>query len=144
MRIRTRLLILILAILVPTFSAATLAVGYVYLEERRAQENSVKEAVRAFALLVDNELEIKEGILRALASSPSLARGDLEEFYRHAKVLAPTPDTSIILTEPDGRQLLNTRVPLGSPLPARAAVRCRSNGRCDPGSSCRSGAPRRS
>lgn len=121
MRIRTRLLILILAILVPTFSAATLAVGYVYLEERRAQENSVKEAVRAFALLVDNELEIKEGILRALASSPSLARGDLEEFYRHAKVLAPTPDTSIILTEPDGRQLLNTRVPLGSPLPARRA-----------------------
>ncbi len=121
MRIRTRLLILILAILVPTFSAATLAVGYVYLEERRAQENSVKEAVRAFALLVDNELEIKEGILRALASSPSLARGDLEEFYRHAKVLAPTPDTSIVLTEPDGRQLLNTRVPLGSPLPARRA-----------------------
>jgi len=121
MRIRTRLLILILAILVPTFSAATLAVGYVYLEERRAQENSVKEAVRAFALLVDNELEIKEGILRALASSPSLARGDLEEFYRHAKVLAPTPDTSIILTEPDGHQLLNTRVPLGSPLPAQRA-----------------------
>ena len=121
MRIRTRLLILILAILVPTFSAATLAVGYVYLEERRAQENSVKEAVRAFALLVDNELEIKEGILRALASSPSLARGDLEEFYRHAKVLAPTPDTTIILTEPDGHQLLNTRVPLGSSLPARRA-----------------------
>jgi len=121
MRIRTRLLILILAILVPTFSAATLAVGYVYLEERRAQENSVKEAVRAFALLVDNELEIKEGILRALASSPSLARGDLEEFYRHARMLAPTPDTSIILTEPDGHQLLNTRVPLGSSLPARRA-----------------------
>jgi hypothetical protein len=68
MRIRTRLLILILAILVPTFSAATLAVGYVYLEERRAQENSVKEAVRAFALLVDNELETREGILHALAS----------------------------------------------------------------------------
>jgi signal transduction histidine kinase/CheY-like chemotaxis protein len=121
MRIRTRLLILILAILVPTFSAATLAVGYVYLEERHAQENGVKEAVRAFALLVDNELETKEGVLRALASSPSLARGDLDEFYRHAKVLAPTPDTSIILTEPDGRQLLNTRVPLGDPLPARRA-----------------------
>jgi signal transduction histidine kinase len=119
MRIRTRLLILILAILVPTFSAATLAVGYVYLEERRAQENSVKEAVRAFALLVDNELETREGLLRALASSPSLARGDLPEFYRHAKLLAPTPDTTIILYDLDGRQLANTRVPLGSPLPTR-------------------------
>jgi signal transduction histidine kinase/CheY-like chemotaxis protein len=119
MRIRTRLLILILAILVPTFTAAALAVGYVYLEERRAQENSVKEAVRAFALLVDNELETKEGILHALASSPTLARGDLGEFYRHARQLAPSPDTVIILYDPEGRQLLNTRVPLGSPLPAR-------------------------
>jgi signal transduction histidine kinase len=119
MRIRTRLLILILAILVPTLTAAALAVGYVYLEERRAQENSVKEAVRAFALLVDNEIETREGILRALAGSPSLARGDLGEFYHHARQLAPTPDTTIILYQPDGRQLLNTRVPLGSPLPVR-------------------------
>ncbi|MGJ7916073.1 ATP-binding protein [Massilia sp. LXY-6] len=121
MRIRTRLLVLILAILVPTFTAATLAVGYVYLEERRAQENSVKETVRAFALLVDNELEIKEGILRALASSPSLARGDFDEFYRHAKVLAPTPEAVIVLFDLDGRQLLNTRAAPGTPLPARRA-----------------------
>lgn len=119
MRIRTRLLLLILAILVPTFSAATLAVGYVYLEERQAQENSVKETVRAFALLVDNEVETREGVLRALAASPSLARGDLAEFYQHAKLLAPTPETAIILYGLDGRQLANTRVSLGSPLPTR-------------------------
>ena len=119
MRIRTRLLILILAILVPTFSAATLAVGYVYLEERHAQENSVKEAVRAFALLVDNEFEIKEGLLRALAASPSLARGDLAEFYGNAKALSSAPDAIIILQDPGGRQLLNTRVPFGSALPVR-------------------------
>jgi signal transduction histidine kinase len=121
MRIRTRLLILILAILVPTFTAASLAVGYVYLEERRAQENSVKETVRAFALLVDNELETREGMLRALAGSPALARGDLGEFYRHARLLAPAPETTIILHELDGRQLINTRVPLGNPLPVRRA-----------------------
>jgi signal transduction histidine kinase/CheY-like chemotaxis protein len=119
MRIRNRLLILILSILVPAFCAATLAVGYVYVEERRAQENSVTEAVRAFALLVDNELETKEGILHALASSPTLARGELPEFYRHAKQLAPTPDSVIVLQTLDGRQLLNTRVPLGTPLPTR-------------------------
>ena len=80
MRIRTRLLLLILAILVPAFVAAVLAVGYVYQEERHAQETSVKEAVRAFALVVDNELETKEGILRALANSPALARGDIDTF----------------------------------------------------------------
>jgi len=119
MRIRTRLLILILAILVPALVAAALAVGYVYVEERRAQENSVKETTRAFALLVANELEAHEGMLHALASSPALAQGNLEEFYKHAKSLTPTPETTLILMEPDGRQLLNTRVPLGKPLPAR-------------------------
>jgi signal transduction histidine kinase/CheY-like chemotaxis protein len=121
MRIRTRLLILILAILVPAFVAAVLAVGYVYQEERRAQETSVKEAVRAFALLVDNELETKEGILRTLASSPALARGDFDTFYHHARQLAPTDETTIVLTEPDGRQLLNTRAVPGTPLPVRRA-----------------------
>ena len=120
MRIRTRLLILILAVLVPAFVAALLAVGYVYLEERRAQENSVKEAVRVFALLVDNELETKEGVLQTLAKSPALARGDLSEFYANAKSL-PLPDAVIILHELNGRQLLNTRVPLGTALPDRRA-----------------------
>ncbi len=121
MRIRTRLLILILAVLVPAFVAALLAVGYVYLEERRAQENSVKEAVRVFALLVDNELEIKESVLQTLARSPALARGDLSEFYANARSLPLLPDAVIILHELDGRQLLNTRVPLGTALPARHA-----------------------
>src|SRR6476619_1286445 len=97
MRIRTRLLVLILAVLVPAFVAAILAVGYVYLEERHAQENSVKETVRVFALLVGNELETKEGVLRTLAGSPSLARGDLKEFYATAKSLPLHPGTIIIL-----------------------------------------------
>jgi signal transduction histidine kinase len=119
MRIRTRLLILILAVLIPAFVAALLAVGYVYLEERRAQENSVKEAVRVFALLVDNELEIREGVLQTLARSPALARGDLQEFYANAQSLSVAPDAVIILNDLDGRQLLNTRVPLGTALPVK-------------------------
>ena len=101
MRIRTRLLILILTILVPAFIAAVLAVWYVYQEERRAQETSVKEAVRAFALLVDNELEIKEGILHALANSPALARGDLATFEHHARSLAPAAETAPTRGPPD-------------------------------------------
>ncbi len=121
MRIRTRLLILILAIVLPAFVAAALAVGYVYVEERRAQENSVTEAVRAFALLVDNELETSEGTLHALASSPALVRGDLDTFYSHARELASTPDTAIVLYTPDGQQVLNTRVAPGTPLQAGRA-----------------------
>jgi signal transduction histidine kinase len=119
MRIRTRLLLLILSVLLPAFVAALLATGYVYVEERRAQENSVRETVHAFALLVDNEFKTREGILRALAHSPSLAEGDMAEFYGYAKSLAPTPDTTIILYDLAGRQLINTRVAPGAPLPTR-------------------------
>ncbi len=119
MRIRTRLLILILAILVPAFLAAALAVGYVYVEERRAQENSVKETVRAFALLVENELENTEGILHTLARSPALAEGDMEEFHRHARAMAPLRDGAIVLHATSGARLLDTRVPFGSALPTR-------------------------
>ena len=119
MRIRTRLLILILAVLVPAFAAAALAVGYVYVEERRAQENSVKEAVRAFALLVANELETSEGMLQALANSPALAEGDMDEFRRHAGALAPLRDGAIALYDAGGRRLLDTRVEPGGALPER-------------------------
>jgi signal transduction histidine kinase len=126
MRIRTRLLILVLSILVPAFLAALLAVGYVYQEERRAQENSVMEAVRGFALLVDNELQTNEATLRALANSPALVRGDLDTFYQHAKALAPGPATAIILIDLQDRQLLNTRAPKGAPLPLKRASNMRA------------------
>ncbi|WP_051971987.1 response regulator [Massilia sp. 9096] len=121
MRIRTRLLILILSILVPAFVAALLAVGYVYLEERRAQENSVRETVRTFAQLVGNELEIKESILLALANSPALERNDLATFYQHARALMPTRESNIVLFDLDGHQLLNTRLPFDAELPFRRA-----------------------
>nr|WP_314547737.1 cache domain-containing protein [uncultured Massilia sp.] len=119
MRIRTRLLIMILAVLVPAFLAVALAVGYVYVEERRAQENSVTETVRAFSLLVDNELQTSEGILHALANSPALAEGDMDEFYRHAKAIAPLREGAIALYDPAGRRLLDTRIQPGSALPER-------------------------
>ncbi|WP_020653681.1 hybrid sensor histidine kinase/response regulator [Massilia niastensis] len=119
MRIRTRLLILVLSVLVPSFVAAALAVAYVYREGQVSQAESVAEATRAFALLVDNEIQSRAGILHALAGSPSLSRGRLEEFYAHARRMAPTAESTIILVEPGGRQLLNTRAPYGATLPLR-------------------------
>jgi signal transduction histidine kinase/CheY-like chemotaxis protein len=121
MRIRTRLLILVLSVLIPSFSAALLAVAYVYNEEQASQARGMTEATRAFALLVNNELQKRASNLQALANAPSLARGDLAEFYEHARKVAPTPETTVILADLQGRQLLNTRVALGTPLPARRA-----------------------
>lgn len=119
MRIRTRLLILVLAVLVPSFVAAALAVSYVYREEQKSQAQSVSEATRAFALMVDNELQARTAVLRTLAESPSLRQGDLHEFYLHARRMAPAWDTVIVLADLQGRQLINTRRPFGAALPTR-------------------------
>lgn len=121
MRIKSQLFALVLSVLIPASLAAMLAIWYVYQEEQATQETGLKEAARTFSLLVDNELQSRQRILGTIANAPSLATGDLATFYEFAKKNAPTSDTTIILIEPSGRQLLNTRVPLGSVLPTQRA-----------------------
>lgn len=121
MRFRNQLYILVLAVLIPAFFASILAVWYVYEEEQAAQEKGMVEAARAFSLLVHTELQSREGILRTLAGSPALLKGDLETFYSFAKKMAPTPETAVILVDKTGQQLLNTRAPFGAELPKQRA-----------------------
>lgn len=85
MRFRNRLLLLAVAILVPAFIGAALAVAYVYVEQQKDQERGVAETGHAFALFIGNEMRHQEGILRTLAASPALAAGDMAEFYAHAQ-----------------------------------------------------------
>ncbi|MCC2974123.1 ATP-binding protein [Massilia sp. IC2-476] len=119
MRIRTRLLILVLSILVPSFIAAALAVSYVYREEQKSQTQSVAEATRGFAMLVDNELRGRAAILRTLAESPTLRDGRLDKFYDYARRVAPGRESVIVLSDLEGRQLVNTRQAFGAALPQR-------------------------
>jgi signal transduction histidine kinase len=117
MYFRNRLLILVLSLLIPTFASGMLAVWYVYDQQHDDQERAVSEAAQALALLVDKELQTRESVLQALARSPALARGDLAEFYAHAKALAPGAGTTIVLQEASGKQVINTRLPFGQALP---------------------------
>src|SRR5690606_10526654 len=79
----------------------------------------VREATRALSLAVDRDLSRREAIVSTLANSPALTRGDLDEFYQQARQSAPAWDGSVALAGPDGEPLLNTRRPLGQPLPTR-------------------------
>jgi signal transduction histidine kinase/CheY-like chemotaxis protein len=119
MQVRTRILLLVLSVLIPSFVAAGLATLFVYTEQQEAQRRGVGETTRALALMVDSELQSKASLLRTLAASPALARDDLAVFYSHARQLAPSPQSAIVLSDPGGHQLLNTRQPLGTQLPQR-------------------------
>jgi signal transduction histidine kinase/CheY-like chemotaxis protein len=117
MRTRTRFLLLVLSILVPSFIASALAVAYVYRDAQEAQNRGMAETARAMALLVDNELEKKEQVLRALAASPALAEGRIPTFYKHASSVVPPPGAVVVLFDLEWHQLLDTRRPYGSVLP---------------------------
>ncbi|GGY32462.1 hybrid sensor histidine kinase/response regulator [Pseudoduganella albidiflava] len=117
MRIRTRLLLLILSILFPAVLVASVALWYVYQEQRKAEVAGTREAVRALSLLADRELLAMDGILRTLAAAPALHRGDLRAFYDQARRVAPPGHSVIVVTDLEGRQLLNSRQPFGGPLP---------------------------
>ncbi|SHG61719.1 ATP-binding protein [Massilia sp. CF038] len=117
MRIRARLLTLALSILIPAFLSCAVAIWFVYSQQQQAQEKSVRAAVKAFALLVDRNFRATEGLLETLAKSPDLANGQIDSFARQARLLVPGSERVIVLSEPDGQQLVNTRASAGAPLP---------------------------
>jgi signal transduction histidine kinase/ActR/RegA family two-component response regulator len=111
MRTRTWLLYIVLAVLIPAFVVAAVGIFYLYGEEQLAFRKSMQETSRALASLLDKEIAAREAVLRTLAASPAIDAGDLPAFQRHARAIAPTPETSIFLTDLYGQQLMNTRTP---------------------------------
>jgi len=65
---------------------------------------------------VDGELTNMSTTLRLLSNSPSLAAGDIEDFYLRSQAAMGGTNTYIILLDRNLEQVFNTRVPFGSML----------------------------
>lgn len=115
--IRFKLTLLVMAVLAPTLIASLLAIGYVYQDQRVRVAQSMRETTRALALAVDREVAQRNAIIRTLGSVPSLSLDDLQRFYMTARDVADSWENSIILSDTQGQQLLNTRMPYGAELP---------------------------
>ncbi|MFN3610788.1 diguanylate cyclase domain-containing protein [Tepidimonas sp.] len=99
--------------------AAYLAVVNYRLERERVYAESLMRA-RQVAADLDRELAAMESGLKVLASSQFLAQDDWERFHAQARQAVPTQIVyNYVLTDEQGRQVLNTVVPWGSPLPSR-------------------------
>ena len=122
MSIRARLLILVVAVLAPALLAAVWGVTRMYQGQQEAAEDALRQLTQALAAVVGQELAQREAVLRTLASSPAITRGDLAAFYHFAKAIAPTAERTLVLSEPDGRQVMNTRLPLEARLPVSASL----------------------
>lgn len=119
MKLRSHLIILAIAALVPLLIFSTVMVFVRHKQQRAALEDRLLDTARALSLVIDRELTASIRTLEALATSEHLDSGDLKKFYEQAMRLLKAREDwdNILLADSSGRQLLNLRRPLGSPLP---------------------------
>lgn len=112
---------LVVACVLPVWLVAGVLIGHAYHAKRVGQEDQMQDTARALAETVDRDIAIIGAALRALATSPSLAAGDLAAFHAQAKVVARDYEgISIVLSDPDALQIVNTLFPYGAPLRRRS------------------------
>lgn len=88
------------------------------LESVARAEARVVHLATELADNISNELERGITILQSLALSGSLERGELEALHAHARRILEPHGEIFLLVDTAGRQLVNTHVPWGRPLPA--------------------------
>ena len=123
MRLRTLLLLLVLATGLPIAAFAILSAYLVVNQEESAYVTAVRDRNRAFISAVDAELNGHIRALRSLSAARSLADDRLEDFYNQClKVLGTQPSwTNINLHDAQGRQIINLAAPWGTSLPTEPA-----------------------
>ena len=121
-RLRSHLIMLVLAALLPlVLFSICMIIGFAQ-GERRTAERGMRETARALALAVDREVGEVHAALGILSLSRPLAAGDLAGFYQQClEALRFLPyDAWITLSDLQGQVLLNTQVPYGTPVPGQA------------------------
>ncbi|HML14865.1 MAG TPA: sensor histidine kinase [Xanthobacteraceae bacterium] len=111
---------LALAVAIPLVALAFYVSQRVADSEREAARITQMTTARSLAAVVDREIEKRVAIAWSLAQSRALRAGDWPEFWTEAKhTLAYLPDSWISVIDLDGRMLMITSQPLGTPLPTR-------------------------
>jgi PAS domain S-box-containing protein len=126
LKVRSYLVVLALAALLPVVTFGAVAVVRLARLERAASEQTMREMARALSLAVDRELAGTRSTLLFLATSPHLRSGDLVAFHRQALDAVTLRGSAIVLSTRSGRELVNTSYapdrPEGEEVPALREV----------------------
>jgi signal transduction histidine kinase/CheY-like chemotaxis protein len=114
---RAYLVALVISILLPVLFFTGLLAWQIAEGQRARYQDEALNAARRLSVFIDRELTAMRSALQVLATSDSLIAPDLPRFYAQALQVSQTLDESIVLKNVDGRQLINTFVPLGESLP---------------------------
>jgi signal transduction histidine kinase/CheY-like chemotaxis protein len=119
MRLRSHLVALVLASLVPILAFTAVLMRENAHLQLAATERGMRETAAAVARTVDKEIEGTIGALEVLGQSEHLDAKDLAAFYALCdRVTRQQGLVNMLLFEADGRALFQTTVPLGTPRPA--------------------------
>jgi len=106
----------ILPVLIACLATAMLVWQLESLGREQAQRQLL-DTTRALSRVVDGELQADAATLHALARSEAAQSGDWARLDAEARGLDLGPDAWIVVGDRNGRQLVNTRLPPGAPLP---------------------------
>lgn len=120
--IRSRLVVLVLACVLPAAIMVGGLIAFEYQRERASLTAGAISTARTLVFAVDQRLLVVKSGLSALATSPSLRARDFSGFYDEAKATLPDLNAeNIALLRPDGSMELSTLKPFGTPMPANRA-----------------------
>ena len=118
MRLRTHLVALVLASLVPILAFTAVLMRENAKLQLANTERGMRETAAAVALTVDKEIEGTIGALEVLGQSEHLDTRNLAAFYALSeRVTHQQRWVNVVLFGADGRALFQTTVPLGTPRP---------------------------
>lgn len=120
LRVRTYLILMAAAILVPVVIFSALALNMLRSSVHDEALRGLRETANATALVVDREMASSVASLELLAASPALEAGDMASFYEQARLLNNDHMSWIMLIDVLGEQLIHTLIPLGEPVPQAA------------------------
>ena len=119
MRLRSYLVVLVLAAVLPMLAFAAIMFRQHSQLQRDAISRGLLDTARALSLAVDREVGTVRAVLETLAASPYLDAKDFKAFHTQSvrALAAQPPGNRIILFDTSGQQIVNTARPFGTPLP---------------------------
>jgi hypothetical protein len=120
MKLRSHLLVLVAAAVLPVVAFGAIASFFFVRYERATFEHGATARTLALVTAIDAELRGYVAALHARAASTTLDENDLTAFHAEAtRVQQSQPGwLTVNLATPSGTQLLNSSRPLGTPLPS--------------------------
>ena len=117
--LRTHLLALVLAALVPALAVGAMAAWIAVEGEEAAEIARLRDAARALSLAVDRDLMAQIAALEAFAAAPvlrtDLLSDDITALDTYARRVAWQIGSPVSLVRPDGQAMVNTALPPGQP-----------------------------